>query len=157
MIAAAPHTTIAEGKEPRIAEVAWKQQVLGRGVRRRGEVACSASCLYFGLCSYRSRQAKLSCRQLRQPPSKNTSFLGKTDHSPPFLQSSEVRCSSVLLRRVGDSDTEISNKYCVVRHRVCICKSKKQLSASKGPLHTASRRSGSLPTEDIRFCACIKR
>jgi len=126
-------------------------------VRRRGKVACSASCLYFELCSNRSRQTKLSCRQLRQPPSKNTSFLGKTDHSPPFLPSSKVRCSSVLLRRVGDSDTEISDKYFFVRHRVCICKCKKQLSASKRPLHTARRRSRSLATEDIRFCACIKR
>jgi hypothetical protein len=154
VIAAASPTTVAEGKEPRIAEVAWKQQVLWRGVRRRGKVACSASCLYFELCSNRSRQAKLSCRQLRQPPTKNTIFLGRTDHTPSSLPSSEVRCSSVLLRRVGDSDTEISNKYCVVRHRGCICKCKKQLSASQGPLHTARRRS--LSTEDILSSARIK-
>jgi hypothetical protein len=43
--AAVPHTTIAEGTEPRIAEVAWKQQGPWRGVAEEGE--SRVQCILF--------------------------------------------------------------------------------------------------------------
>jgi hypothetical protein len=43
--AAVPHTTIAEGEEPRIAEVAWKQQVAWRGGAEEGE--SRVQCILF--------------------------------------------------------------------------------------------------------------